>query len=105
MAGMRFETSQGMKLGQTMGLSPKLIQSAEILQLNSMELQERLEQEVEKNVALEMVMPGSSDDGDPRREQHHNSANAEYRCDDAVPPHRLPQQDDGEVQREQRRDE
>ena len=67
MAGMRFETSQGMKLGQTMGLSPKLIQSAEILQLNSMELQERLEQEVEKNVALELVMPGSSDDGDPRR--------------------------------------
>ena len=50
MAGMRFETSQGMKLGQTMGLSPKLIQSAEILQLNSMELQERLEQEVEKSV-------------------------------------------------------
>ncbi|RLS97292.1 MAG: hypothetical protein DWI10_00965, partial [Planctomycetota bacterium] len=31
-----------MKLGQT--LSPKLIQSAEILQLNAMELQERLEQ-------------------------------------------------------------
>ncbi|MEY5031856.1 MAG: polymerase sigma-54 factor [Planctomycetota bacterium] len=74
MAGMRFETSQGMKLGQTMGLSPKLIQSAEILQLNSMELQERLEQEVEKNVALEMVMPGSSDDGDPRREQHREEA-------------------------------
>ena len=70
MAGMRFETSQGMKLGQTMGLSPKLIQSAEILQLNAMELQERLEQEVEKNIALEMVMPGSSDDGDARREQH-----------------------------------
>ena len=62
MAGMRFETSQGMKLGQTMGLSPKLIQSAEILQLNSMELAERLEQEVEKNVALEFVMPGGGDE-------------------------------------------
>jgi RNA polymerase sigma-54 factor len=62
MAGMRFETSQGMKLGQTMGLSPKLIQSAEILQLNSMELAERLEQEVEKNVALELVMPGGGDE-------------------------------------------
>ena len=74
MAGMRFETSQGMKLGQTMGLSPKLIQSAEILQLNSMELQERLEQEVEKNVALELVMPGTSDDVDARREQHREEA-------------------------------
>ncbi|MEY3026447.1 MAG: polymerase sigma-54 factor [Planctomycetota bacterium] len=70
MAGMRFETSQGMKLGQTMGLSPKLIQSAEILQLNSMELQERIEQEIEKNFALELVMPGASDDGDARRERH-----------------------------------
>ncbi len=72
MAGMRFETSQGMKLGQT--LSPKLIQSAEILQLNTMELQERLEQEVEKNVALELVLPGSSDDGDLRRERSREEA-------------------------------
>ncbi len=68
MAGMRFETSQGMKLGQTMGLSPKLIQSAEILQLNAMELQERLELEVEKNIALELVLPGSSEDTERRRE-------------------------------------
>ena len=66
MAGMRFETSQGMKLGQTMGLSPKLIQSAEILQLNSMELAERLEQEVEKNVALELLMPGGGEEGRER---------------------------------------
>ncbi len=67
MAGMRFETSQSMKLGQTMSLSPRLIQSAEILQLNAMELGERLEQEVEKNVALELVMPGTSDEVDQRR--------------------------------------
>ncbi|MFM1823543.1 MAG: polymerase factor sigma-54 [Planctomycetota bacterium] len=67
MAGMRFETSQSMKLGQTMSLSPRLIQSAEILQLNAMELGERLEQEVEKNVALEIVMPGTSDEVDQRR--------------------------------------
>ncbi len=78
MASMRFEARQGMKLGQT--LSPKLIQSAEILQLNAMELQERLEQEVEKNVALEMVMPGSVDEAeaarrrDERREQHRDEA-------------------------------
>jgi len=73
MSGMRFETSQAMKLGQT--LSPKLIQSAEILQLSTMELQERLEQEVERNVALELVMPGSSDDADIRsREPHREEA-------------------------------
>ena len=67
MAGMRFEASQSMKLGQT--LSPRLIQSAEILQLNAMDLQERLEQEVEKNVALEMVLPGSSDDAASMRSE------------------------------------
>jgi RNA polymerase sigma-54 factor len=72
MSGMRFETSQGMKLGQT--LSPKLIQSAEILQLNAMELQERLEQEVEKNIALEIVMPGASDDDARSQDEHREEA-------------------------------
>lgn len=79
MAGMRFETSQGMKLGQTMGLSPKLIQSAEILQLNSMELAERLEQEVEKNVALELVMPGGGEESRERPETERRGDEAEGR--------------------------
>lgn len=70
MAEMRFDTSQKLRMGQTMGLSPKLIQSAEILQLNAMQLQERLEQECEKNVALELVNPGSSDDDTRRQDQH-----------------------------------
>ena len=74
MAGMRFETSQSMRLGQTMALSPKLIQSAEILQLNSMELGERLEQEVEKNVALELVMPGGADDDHRAQDDHREEA-------------------------------
>ncbi|MFZ9914563.1 MAG: hypothetical protein ACO3IB_04415, partial [Phycisphaerales bacterium] len=63
-----------MRLGQTMALSPKLIQSAEILQLNSMELGERLEQEVEKNVALELVMPGGADDDHRAQDDHREEA-------------------------------
>ncbi|MGD9790035.1 MAG: RNA polymerase factor sigma-54 [Phycisphaerales bacterium] len=56
---MRFETSQHMKLGQHMKLAPRMIQSMEILQMPLVELEERIEQELESNPTLEML------DGDP----------------------------------------
>ena len=49
---MRFDTRQQMGLGQHMKLAPRMIQSMEILQLPLAALQERIEQELEKNVAL-----------------------------------------------------
>jgi RNA polymerase sigma-54 factor len=52
---MRFDTSQHMKLGQQMKLAPRMIQSMEILQMPLAELQERIEQELENNVTLELV--------------------------------------------------
>lgn len=52
---MRFDTSQQMKLGQQMKLAPRMIQSMEILQMPLAELEERIEQELESNVALELV--------------------------------------------------
>lgn len=52
---MRFETSQHMKLGQQMKLAPRMIQSMEILQMPLAELEERIEQELENNVALELA--------------------------------------------------
>ena len=55
---MRFDTRQQMGLGQHMKLAPRMIQSMEILQLPLAALQERIEQELEKNVALELVEPG-----------------------------------------------
>lgn len=51
---MRFETSQSMKLGQSMKLAPRMIQSMEILQMPLAELEERLEQELESNPTLEL---------------------------------------------------
>lgn len=51
---MRFETSQHMKLGQHMKLAPRMIQSMEILQMPLAELEERVEQELESNVTLEL---------------------------------------------------
>lgn len=58
---MRFETSQHMKLGQQMKLAPRMIQSMEILQLSTLALEERIEQELESNVTLETVEPGDAD--------------------------------------------
>ncbi|MCA9285263.1 MAG: RNA polymerase factor sigma-54 [Phycisphaerales bacterium] len=56
---MRFDTSQQMRLGQQMRLAPRMIQSMEILQLSLLALQERIDQELESNVALEIAEPGA----------------------------------------------
>ena len=64
MTVMRFDTRQQMKLGQQMKLAPRMIQSMEILQLPLAALQERIEQELEKNVALELVEPGEGSPAD-----------------------------------------
>ncbi|MCA9297689.1 MAG: hypothetical protein KDA28_01405, partial [Phycisphaerales bacterium] len=50
-----------MKLGQHMKLAPRMIQSMEILQMPLAELQERIEQELESNIALELGTPDSTD--------------------------------------------
>lgn len=59
---MRFDASQSMKLGQSMKLAPRMIQSMEILQMALAELEERIEQELESNVALERVEGDGSAD-------------------------------------------
>ncbi|MCH7791008.1 MAG: RNA polymerase factor sigma-54 [Planctomycetes bacterium] len=65
---MRFETSQHMKLGQQMKLSPRMIQSMEILQMPMAELEERIEQELESNIALELI-ERSADSAEIARQQ------------------------------------
>lgn len=56
---MRFDASQHMKFSQQMKLAPRMIQSMEILQMPLMQLEERIAQELESNVTLEL------DDGSP----------------------------------------
>lgn len=58
---MRFETSQHMRLGQQMRLAPRMIQSMEILQMSVQALEERIEQELESNVTLEIADPGADE--------------------------------------------
>jgi len=51
---MRFETRQQAGLAQQQKLSPRMIQSMEILQMPIQALQERIDQELESNIALEV---------------------------------------------------
>ncbi len=50
-----------MKMSQQMKLAPRMIQSMEILQMPLVELQERIEQELESNIALELAEPEAPD--------------------------------------------
>ena len=59
---MRFEQSQSLKMGQHMKLAPRVIQSMEILQMPLAELEERIDQELENNITLELDEPGSDSD-------------------------------------------
>jgi RNA polymerase sigma-54 factor len=84
---VRFEASQQMKLGQQMKLAPRMIQSMEILQMPILALAERIEQELESNIALETYEPGG-DAEDIRREREEIERNSregerELRVDEA----------------------
>jgi RNA polymerase sigma-54 factor len=57
---MRFDTSQHMRMSQQMRLAPRMIQSMEILQMPLLQLEERIEQELESNPVLEAVEAGES---------------------------------------------
>ncbi|MDH7599095.1 MAG: RNA polymerase factor sigma-54 [Sedimentisphaerales bacterium] len=61
---MRLEMTGQMRMEQRMKLAPHLIQSMEILQLPAMALQERIEQEVNSNIVLELVEPQPDPDVD-----------------------------------------
>lgn len=54
---MRIDTGQHMRLEQRMKLAPRMIQSMEILQMPSMKLEERIEQELSSNPTLELREP------------------------------------------------
>jgi len=51
---MRLDTSQQLRLQQTLKLAPRMIQSMEILQLPVLALQERIQQELQENPVLEL---------------------------------------------------
>jgi len=80
---MRFQTSQQMKLGQSMKLAPRMIQSMEILQMPLAELCERIEQELESNPTIELkeVQPGAKEDRDEHEGGQGSTADQELSID------------------------
>ncbi len=52
---MRLNMGQQIRMSQQMKLTPRMIQSMEILQLSSLALEERIDQELAENPVLEMV--------------------------------------------------
>src|SRR5260370_7445020 len=54
-----------MRPEMSLTISPRMIQSMEILQLPVMALQERIEHELQENPVLELREPGSEEEGDP----------------------------------------
>jgi len=69
MQGMRMDMSQGMRMD--MRLSPRMYQSMEILQMPIMDLQERIQEELNENPVLELKEPSpDQEDGEeaPPRE-------------------------------------
>ena len=84
---MRFDASQHMRMSQQMKLAPRMIQSMEILQMPLLELQERIEQELESNITLEAWEPtGDQQELDRQRAEEERSAREgerELRVDEA----------------------
>jgi len=74
---MRFETSQSMRLGQSMKLAPRVIQSMEILQMSVAELEERIEQELASNPTIELTEITPDPDAEPERDVPGGKENAE----------------------------
>src|SRR5580658_6041632 len=60
---MQLNIGTSMKLEQSQVISPRMIQSMEILQLPVMALQERIEHELGENPVLELKEPGTDQEG------------------------------------------
>lgn len=104
---MRFETAQHARTAQQMRLAPRVIQSMEILQLPLLALEERIEQELESNLALELddgdgeadgidetssEDDGAADDGFDRLEQFEAQSGTTF-GDEAAPARRSGERD------------
>ena len=78
---MRLSFGQEMRMVQKQILAPRMIQSMEILQLPIMALQERIEQEMQENEALELQeldpdLPEEEDEARQPRRAHRRRARA-----------------------------
>src|SRR5262249_49484154 len=80
---MRLDTPQQMRLQQKLILTPRMIQSMEILQLPVMELQERIQQELQENPALEFKEAAADSDEETEQQPPAPAENQEKDAGDA----------------------
>lgn len=73
---MRIDVGQHMRMSQQMKLTPRMIQSMEILQLPAAALEERLEQELASNPTLELREPGVLDREQVEQEREQSQRDA-----------------------------
>jgi RNA polymerase sigma-54 factor len=85
---MRFDASQQLRLEQRMKLSPRLIQSMEILQLPMLALQERIEAELQSNPVLELHEPGVDEEAPPNRDEEADASGERDMVVDAADDHK-----------------
>jgi RNA polymerase sigma-54 factor len=83
---MRLDAGQYMQMDQRMKLSPRMIQSMEILQLPAMALEERIEQELESNPVLELAEV-RSDTVDGRARDDEGTASDAYTNEQPIVAH------------------
>jgi RNA polymerase sigma-54 factor len=67
---MRFETGQTQRTTQQLQLAPRIIQTMEIMQLPLPALEEKIEQELESNLALELAEPEQPEECTDERDEH-----------------------------------
>lgn len=88
---MRIDTGQHMRLDQRMKLSPRMIQSMEILQMSNLQIEERIEQELASNPTLEQLESGPDESklAEERDQEQRDNQEGERDLvvtDDAVDP-------------------
>lgn len=80
---MRLEARQHMRMSQELRLAPQMIQSMEILQLPTLELMRRLEQELQENPVLELKAETPEDGAEPAAEPSDAPTEAETKATEA----------------------
>ncbi len=68
---MRFEAGQTQRMGQQLQLAPRIIQTMEIMQLPLPALEEKIEQELESNFALELAEPEQPELSEEKDDDEH----------------------------------
>ena len=94
-----FRTNQHIRTGQRAHLAPRIIQTMEILQLSLPALEERLVQELESNIALELVEPNVeeslSEDSEVTSQEEAIDPTEDIDAQNSELPPRTPLQGDG----------